>query len=77
MTCSVGIATLDHRSDTQATLLANAELALLEAKRSGGNCVYPPPHLGSPEAGDDDEIGAPDLSLVAAVLQPRTPSHER
>ena len=77
MTCSVGIATLDHRSDTQATLLANAELALLEAKRSGGNRVYPPPHLDSPEAGDDDEIGAPDLSLVAAVLQPRTPSRER
>jgi diguanylate cyclase (GGDEF)-like protein len=73
MTCSAGIAALGQRDDTQATLLANADIALLEAKRSGGNCVYPPPNATPPtqfERDDDSPQGGADLSLVAAMLDP-------
>lgn len=74
MTCSAGVAALGHRGDTQATLLANADLALFEAKRSGGNCVYPPPSFGEPAADPNMDIdaaqGGADLSLVAAMLEP-------
>ncbi|MBK1631302.1 hypothetical protein CKO31_11240 [Thiohalocapsa halophila] len=76
MTCSAGVATLSHRVDTQATLLANADLALCEAKRSGGDSVYPPPSAGEPPQGaepsdaDDSDHGGSDLSLAAALLDP-------
>jgi diguanylate cyclase (GGDEF)-like protein len=74
MTCCAGVAALSHRVDTQATLLADADVALLHAKSSGGNCVYPPPNAGEPsprDGRDDDERCASDLSLVAAMLEPR------
>ena len=73
MTCSAGVAALNQRTDTQATLLANADIALLEAKRIGGNCVYPPPNVGEPAATDHEDHpdeGGADLSLVAAMLEP-------
>ena len=74
MTCSAGVASLNHRSDTQSTLLANADIALFEAKRSGGNCIYPPPNINGPAMPDEDDahakIGGSDLSLVAAMLEP-------
>ncbi|WP_058554758.1 diguanylate cyclase [Thiohalocapsa sp. ML1] len=73
MTCSAGVAALNHRGDTQATLMSQADVALFEAKRSGGNCVFPPPNVGMPgksAPGGDADHGGADLSLVAAMLDP-------
>lgn len=66
VTCSFGVASLSKQQETQNTILAAADLALYEAKRSGRNRVFPAPSgrlsrdVGSPPpAGAESERDAP------------------
>jgi diguanylate cyclase (GGDEF)-like protein len=74
VTCSFGVAGLSKQQDSQNTILAAADMALYEAKRSGRNRVFPPgdangQHIRHAAHRERDHSG------LSEVQQPRAASH--